>query len=404
MVYAAVLGYGTVGSGVVEVLEKNSARIAEKVGEDIKVKYVLDLRDFPGDPIQDRVIHDFEVILNDPEVKIICETMGGNEPAYTFSQKALLAGKSVCTSNKELVANHGPELLRLARENKCNYMFEASVGGGIPIIRPLNSSLTAEELDTITGILNGTTNYILTRMAREGADFEEVLKEAQAKVYAEKDPTADVEGYDACRKIAILSSLMAGKTVDYREIYTEGISKITAEDFAYAAAMNRSIKLLAMSKVVEDGCFAMVAPFMIPSENQLYGVNDVFNAVFVHGNMVDNTMYYGRGAGKLPTASAVVSDVIDCARHIGKTVICRWSEEKQPLLDISVTKRRFFVRTSAGAENERKAVEVFGGVSVIEAPQIKGEFAFVTDEMSEKEFAEKLAKLDGVITRIRLED
>lgn len=404
MVYAAVLGYGTVGSGVVEVLEKNSARIAEKVGEDIKVKYVLDLRDFPGDPIQDRVVHDFEVILNDPEVKIICETMGGNEPAYTFSKKALLAGKSVCTSNKELVANHGPELLRLARENKCNYMFEASVGGGIPIIRPLNSSLTAEELDTITGILNGTTNYILTRMAREGADFEEVLKEAQAKGYAEKDPTADVEGYDACRKIAILSSLMTGKTVDYREIYTEGISKITAEDFAYAAAMNRSIKLLAMSKVVEDGCFAMVAPFMIPSENPLYGVNDVFNAVFVHGNMVDNTMYYGRGAGKLPTASAVVSDVIDCARHIGKTVICRWSEEKQPLLDISVTKRRFFVRTSAGAENERKAVEVFGGVSVIEAPQIKSEFAFVTDEMSEKEFAEKLAKLDGVITRIRLED
>ena len=404
MVYAAVLGYGTVGSGVVEVLEKNSARIAEKVGEDIKVKYVLDLRDFPGDPIQDRVVHDFEVILNDPEVKIICETMGGNEPAYTFSKKALLAGKSVCTSNKELVANHGPELLRLARENKCNYMFEASVGGGIPIIRPLNSSLTAEELDTITGILNGTTNYILTRMAREGADFEDVLKEAQAKGYAEKDPTADVEGYDACRKIAILSSLMTGKTVDYREIYTEGISKITAEDFAYAAAMNRSIKLLAMSKVVEDGCFAMVAPFMIPSENPLYGVNDVFNAVFVHGNMVDNTMYYGRGAGKLPTASAVVSDVIDCARHIGKTVICRWSEEKQPLLDISVTKRRFFVRTSAGAENERKAVEVFGGVSVIEAPQIKSEFAFVTDEMSEKEFAEKLAKLDGVITRIRLED
>ncbi|MCI6629453.1 MAG: homoserine dehydrogenase [Lachnospiraceae bacterium] len=404
MVYAAVLGYGTVGSGVVEVLEKNSARIAEKVGEDIKVKYVLDLRDFLGDPIQDRVVHDFEVILNDPEVKIICETMGGNEPAYTFSKKALLAGKSVCTSNKELVANHGPELLRLARENKCNYMFEASVGGGIPIIRPLNSSLTAEELDTITGILNGTTNYILTRMAREGADFEDVLKEAQAKGYAEKDPTADVEGYDACRKIAILSSLMTGKTVDYREIYTEGISKITAEDFAYAAAMNRSIKLLAMSKVVEDGCFAMVAPFMIPSENPLYGVNDVFNAVFVHGNMVDNTMYYGRGAGKLPTASAVVSDVIDCARHIGKTVICRWSEEKQPLLDISVTKRRFFVRMSAGAENESKAIEVFGGVSVIEVPQIKGEFAFVTDEMSEKEFAEKLAKLDGVITRIRLED
>lgn len=404
MVYAAVLGYGTVGSGVVEVLEKNSGRIAEKVGEEIKVKYVLDLRDFPGDPIQDRVVHDFEVILNDPEVKIICETMGGNEPAYTFSKKALLAGKSVCTSNKELVANHGPELLRLARENKCNYMFEASVGGGIPIIRPLNSSLTAEELDTITGILNGTTNYILTRMAREGADFADVLKEAQAKGYAEKDPTADVEGYDACRKIAILSSLMTGRTVDYQEIYTEGISKITAEDFAYAAAMNRSIKLLAMSKVVEDGCFAMVAPFMIPSENPLYGVNDVFNAVFVHGNMVDNTMYYGRGAGKLPTASAVVSDVIDCARHIGKTVICRWSEEKQPLLDISVTKRKFFVRMSAGAGNESKVSEVFGGVSEVKAPQIKGEFAFVTDAMSEKEFADKLAKLDGVITRIRLED
>lgn len=403
MVYAAILGYGTVGSGVAAVLEENREMIAGKAGEEISVKYILDLREFPGDVNENKVVHDFDIILNDPEISVICETMGGIEPAYTFSKKALLLGKSVCTSNKELVANHGPELLRLAKENHCNYLFEASVGGGIPIIRPLNYSLTAEKIDGITGILNGTTNYILTKMEREGADFESVLKEAQEKGYAEKNPEADVEGYDACRKIAILSSLMLEKTVDYRDIYTEGITKITSQDFAYAKAMGKTIKLLAMSKLTKKGCFAIVAPFMIPAEHPLHGVNDVYNAVFVHGNMLGDSMYYGRGAGKLPTASAVVSDVVDCARHQGKTIMCLWDEKKVALLPIGDVERAFFVRVSEGKDREAKVKEVFGDVELIRVPEASGEFAFITGVMSENEFAEKLKQTEGVLTSIRLE-
>lgn len=403
MVYAAILGYGTVGSGVAAVLEENREMIAGKAGEEISVKYILDLREFPGDVNENKVVHDFDIILNDPEISVICETMGGIEPAYTFSKKALLLGKSVCTSNKELVANHGPELLRLAKENHCNYLFEASVGGGIPIIRPLNYSLTAEKIDGITGILNGTTNYILTKMEREGADFESVLKEAQEKGYAEKNPEADVEGYDACRKIAILSSLMLEKTVDYRDIYTEGITKITSQDFAYAKAMGKTIKLLAMSKLTKKGCFAIVAPFMIPAEHPLHGVNDVYNAVFVHGNMLGDSMYYGRGAGKLPTASAVVSDVVDCARHQGKTIMCLWDEKKVALLSIGDVERAFFVRVSEGKDREAKVKEVFGDVELIRVPEAPGEFAFITGVMSEREFAEKLKQTEGVLTSIRLE-
>lgn len=403
MVYAAILGYGTVGSGVAAVLEENREMIAGKAGEEISVKYILDLREFPGDVNENKVVHDFDIILNDPEISVICETMGGIEPAYTFSKKALLLGKSVCTSNKELVANHGPELLRLAKENHCNYLFEASVGGGIPIIRPLNYSLTAEKIDGITGILNGTTNYILTKMEREGADFESVLKEAQEKGYAEKNPEADVEGYDACRKIAILSSLMLEKTVDYHDIYTEGITKITSQDFAYAKAMGKTIKLLAMSKLTKKGCFAIVAPFMIPAEHPLHGVNDVYNAVFVHGNMLGDSMYYGRGAGKLPTASAVVSDVVDCARHQGKTIMCLWDEKKVALLPIGDVERAFFVRVSEGKDREAKVKEVFGDVELIRVPEAPGEFAFITGVMSEREFAEKLKQTEGVLTSIRLE-
>lgn len=399
MIQVAVLGYGTVGSGVVEVIEKNKAEINKKSGEELNVKYILDLRDFPGDPYEDKVVHDVNMILDDPEVKIICETMGGLKPAYDFTKKALSLGKSVCTSNKELVAAHGPELIRVAHENKCNYLFEASVGGGIPIIRPLNYSLTAEKIDVITGILNGTTNYILTKMDREGADFETVLKEAQEKGYAERNPEADVEGYDACRKIAILSSLMCCKNVKYEEIYTEGITKITATDFVYARAMGRTIKLLAQSKEVDGKLFAMVAPFMISRDNPLYMVNDVFNAVCVHGNMLGDSMYYGKGAGKLPTASAVVSDVVDCARHIGKVIMCFWDDEDVKVSDVSEARRAFFVRVDVAKEKE--AIDTFKSVRVIEA-DVEGEFAFVTDVMSEKEFNEK-ADAVGIISRIRME-
>lgn len=405
MINVAVLGYGTVGSGVVEVLHKNKEIVNKKAGDELNLKYVLDLRDFPGDPVQEILVHDYETILNDDSVKVICETMGGINPAYEFSKKALLKGKSVCTSNKELVANHGPELLRLAKENNCNYLFEASVGGGIPIIRPLNYCLTPERVEGITGILNGTTNFILTKMAREGAEFEDVLKEAQERGYAEKNPEADVEGYDACRKIAILSSLMYGKTVDYKDIYTEGITKITAADFAYAKATGRSIKLLAMSKDLDGKYFAMVAPFMISEEYPLYNVNDVFNGVFVHGNMLDDTMYYGRGAGKLPTASAVVSDVIDCARHIGKTVMCFWDEEKLELTSIDNAKRRFFVRVEGSETKDLASIEkVFGKVEVINVPEYGNEFGIITEVMSEKEYKEKAEQVEGIITRIRIEE
>lgn len=400
MIQVAVLGYGTVGSGVVEVIEKNKKEINKKSGEELNVKYILDLRKFPGDPYENKVVHDVEMILRDPEIKIICETMGGLNPAYDFTKRALLSGKSVCTSNKELVAAHGPELIRIAHANKCNYLFEASVGGGIPIIRPLNYSLTAEKIDAITGILNGTTNYILSKMEREGADFESVLKEAQEKGYAERNPEADVEGYDACRKIAILSSLMTGKNVDYEDIYTEGITKITATDFIYARAMNKTIKLLAQSKEAEGKLYAMVSPFMIKKDHPLAMVNDVFNAVFVHGNMLGDSMYYGKGAGKLPTASAVVSDVVDCARHIGKVIMCFWEEEKVTLTGLEQASRRFFVRVDSS--KERQAIEVFKQMAVIEA-DVADEFAFVTEKMTEKEFKEKAEKV-GIISRIRIED
>ena len=397
MIQVAVMGYGTVGSGVVEVIEKNKEEINKKSNEALNIKYILDLRDFPGDPYEDKIVHDVEVILNDPEVQIICETMGGLKPAYEFTKRALMSGKSVCTSNKELVATHGPELIQIAHEHTCNYLFEASVGGGIPIIRPLNYSLTAEKIDAISGILNGTTNYILTKMEREGAAFEEVLKEAQEKGYAERNPEADIEGYDACRKIAILSSLMCGKNVRYQDIYTEGITKITADDFKYAKVMDCTIKLLGLAKEENGGFYAMVSPFLISKSHPLSMVNDVFNAVCVHGNMLGDSMYYGRGAGKLPTASAVVSDVVDCARHIGKIITCFWDAEDVKLTNVDEVERAFFVRVEKAKEQEAK--ETFGDVKEITAG-VDGEFAFVTGRMSEKEFNEKAEKV-GVISRIR---
>lgn len=399
MIHVAVLGYGTVGSGVVEVIETNKEAINKRAGTELNIKYILDLRDFPGDPYENKVVHDYNIILDDPEVTVICETMGGINPAYEFSKKALLAGKSVCTSNKELVANHGPELIGIARENHCNYLFEASVGGGIPIIRPLNYSLTAEKIDSITGILNGTTNYILTKMDKEDADFADVLKEAQEKGYAEKNPEADVEGYDACRKIAILSSLMCGKNVKFEEIYTEGITKISSADFKYAKQMNKSVKLLAMSRDTENGFFAMVAPFMISRDHPLYSVSDVFNAVYVHGNMLGDSMYYGRGAGKLPTASAVVSDVVDCARHQGKTVMCFWENEDVKVTGIEEDKGKFFVRVESGQKD--KAMETFGALAEINVG-IGEEFAFMTQVMTERDFNDKIEKIGGCINRIRI--
>lgn len=400
MIKIAVLGYGTVGSGVVEVIEKNKDMVNKKAGEELSIKYILDLRDFPGDPYEDKVVHDYQTIVNDPEIQIICETMGGTGAAYEFTKQALQVGKSVCTSNKELVAAHGPELLTMAKEHKCNYLFEASVGGGIPIIRPLNYSLTAEKIESITGILNGTTNYILSKMEKEGADFDAVLKRAQEKGYAERNPEADVEGYDACRKIAILSSLMLGENVDYRKVYTEGITKITATDFAYAKEMDMSIKLLAMSKEVGDETLAMVAPFMISADHPLHMVNGVFNAVFVHGNMLGDSMYYGKGAGKLPTASAVVSDVIDCARHIGKVIMCFWDATDAKLMNVEEAENKFFFRVKSG--NGEKVKAVFGEVKSVKLSGMDEEEAFVTSLMKEKDFTEKYEKIADICVGNRI--
>lgn len=404
MIKIAVLGYGTVGSGVVEVIERNRETVNKKAGEDLEVKYILDLRDFPGDPYEDRLVHDFGRILEDDEVSIVCETMGGVGAAYEFTRQALCAGKSVCTSNKELVAAHGPELLELAREHDCNYLFEASVGGGIPIIRPLNYCLTAERIESITGILNGTTNYILSKMEYEGADYENVLKAAQEKGYAERNPEADVEGYDACRKIAILSSLMTGKNVDYRKIYTEGITGVEPRDFEYARQMGMSIKLLAVSRETKDGTLAMVSPFLIDAEHPLHMVNGVFNAVLVHGNMLGDSMYYGRGAGKLPTASAVVSDVIDCVRHMGKVIMCFWDACDADLISIDRVEHRFFFRVKEGSENTVKAL--FGdGLEEIRLPGAVRECGYITPVMTEKEFADCYGRLgdSAVGCRLRLE-
>jgi homoserine dehydrogenase len=398
MVKVAVMGYGTIGSGVVEILEKNAARIRQTSGEELVVKYVLDLREFEGDPIQSRIVHDYKIIAADPEVRVVVETMGGVEPAYTFVKAMLEAGKHVTTSNKALVADKGAELIALAEEKNVNFLFEASVGGGIPIIRPLMSSITGDEIVEISGIVNGTTNYMLTKMTEEGGAFEDVLKEAQAKGYAEKDPTADVEGYDACRKIAILTSLICGQQVNYEDIHTEGITHITPTDIMYAKEMGRAIKLLAMSKQTEDGYMAMVAPFLLPKEHPLYSVNDVFNAIFVKGNMLGDSMFYGSGAGKLPTASAVVGDIVDMVKHMHTHIRLNWDPTPMQLADYRKNETRFFVRTKASKEEISKT---FGSVEFIDLPKLSDEIGFVTEVMSEEIYEEKAAKLSSLLQMIR---
>ena len=398
MIKIAVMGYGTIGSGVVEVLDINKNNIAKRAGKEIEVKYILDLRDFPGDPIQDKIVHDYKTIVEDPEVRIVVETMGGVEPAYTFVKAMLEAGKHVTTSNKALVAAKGAELIALAKEKNVNFMFEASVGGGIPIIRPLNSCLTADEIEEITGIVNGTTNYMLSKMTDEGVEFEAALKDAQAKGYAEKDPTADVEGYDSCRKIAILTSLVCGQQVDFEDIHTEGITKISATDIRYAKAMGRSIKLLATSKKTKDGYAAMVAPYLLSTTNPLFSVSDVYNAIFVHGNVLGDAMFYGSGAGKLPTASAVVADIVEMAKHLEINIAVEWSSKKMQLSDYKELENQFFVRTSSAKEDIEKA---FQNVSYVELSDATGEVGFVTETMKEADYEKAAAALD-VIQMIRV--
>lgn len=401
----ALLGYGTVGSGVVEVIQSNKESITRRAGTPIELKYILDLREFPKDPINEIIVHDFNTILEDDEVEIVAEAMGGINPAYSFAKSILERGKSYVTSNKELVALHGAELLEIARKNNVNFLFEASVGGGIPIIRPLNQSITADEIYEITGILNGTTNFILTKMKDEGRTFEEVLEEAQELGYAEKNPAADVEGYDACRKIAILASLAFGEHVNFEDIPTEGITKITKEDMFYAEKMNCVIKLLGTCKKQDDNIFARVAPMFISKSHPLAMVNDVFNAIFVKGNMVGDVMFYGKGAGKLPTASAVVADIVDAAKHKGTNIMTIWNREKIDLKAKEDVRTSYFVRIKKEDEQVAEKVKaVFGEVEVVEG--LADEYAFRTKVMKERQFTEKINDLGEIqiTSKIRIQE
>lgn len=396
MIKTAVMGYGTIGSGVAEILEGNRDVIAGQAGQEIELKYVLDLREFPESPIADKVIHDFKMIEEDPEIQIVVETMGGLNPAYPFVKACLMAGKHVVTSNKALVAAHGTELLAIARKKKVNFFFEASVGGGIPIIRPLYRCLMGERIEEITGILNGTTNYILTKMDKEGDTFENALREAQNLGYAERNPEADVEGHDTCRKIAILTAMAAGKEVDYQDIYTEGITKITDIDFKYAEKMGVSIKLFGTSRIRDGKVNAYVAPVMINSSHPLYGVSDVFNGIMVRGNMLGVSMFYGSGAGKLPTASAVIADIIEAAQNLKKNVPMGWGDEKQAIEPMEKARFRYFVRFAGSYRNKEQEIKrIFGQTEVIELYGMD-EFAVLTSEMEEGAFRQAAAAYDAL--------
>lgn len=398
----AIMGFGTIGSGVFDVVNTNREVIKRNLGEELQVKYVLDIREFPGQPVEKVLVHDVDTIVNDPDVDIVVETMGGLEPAFTFVKKALEAGKSVATSNKELVAKKGVELLALAKEKNSNFFFGASVGGGIPIIRPLLRSLSADEIDQVTGILNGTTNYILTKMDQEETSFEDALKEAQDNGFAERKPEADVEGFDACRKIAILSSIVLEKFVNFEDIQTEGITKITTADFQYARKLGWAIKLLGSSWKENGRVYAMVAPALVKPENPLFAVNDVFNAILVHGNMVDNVMFYGRGAGSHATASAVMADVVEAAKNLHQNIYAGWTAEKQELSGISTSRKQFLIRVKGDASRKSELVEKFGSGQLIDAG-VAGEIGYLTPVISEKEFDEAAAGIEGILHRIRVQ-
>ena len=399
VIQIALLGAGTVGSGVVKVLEMNRRQITERVGALIQLKTVLvrTLGKARPELASYQVTDKIEDILNDEEIDVVVELMGGIHPAREYMLRAMEAGKSVVTANKDVVAQFGKDMFDMAERQDVDFLFEASVGGGIPIITPLKQCLTANKVTEIMGIVNGTTNYMLTKMTECGSDYNTVLKEAQEKGYAEKDPTADIEGHDPCRKIAILTSLVCGRQVDFEDIHCEGITKITADDFKYAKVLNRSIKLLASSRKVGNSYSCMVAPFMLSAEHPLCGVNGVFNGIFVHGNVLGDAMFYGSGAGKLPTASAVVADIVDMTKHKNTNIYIDWSPEKLTLVDYKDSVNSFFVRTSSGKETIENA---FGSVEYADAG-IAGEIGFTTKDMTEAEFEKAAAQIE-VRNRIRL--
>ena len=389
MAKIAVLGHGVVGSGVCEVIHENQESIIRRAGQPIEVKRILDLRDFDGLPYRDKFTKNFDDILNDDEISIVVEVMGGVSPAFEFSVASLKKGKSVVTSNKELVAAKGAQLLKIARENNCNYFFEASVGGGIQIIRPMHMCLAANEIDEIAGILNGTTNFILTKMIKEGTSFDEALKTAQDLGYAERNPAADVEGYDACRKICILASLAFGRHVYPEYVHTEGITKITLEDVAYAESWGGVIKLIGEAKRIPESerIECLVAPAFVNGESQLANIDDVFNGVLVRGNATGDVVFYGKGAGKLPTASAVVADVIHEAKVSGTSTSLTWKDSSENfVLPYDEVESAFYVRATGFRDSsfakERISVLFHGASFLSRAGQPESEAAFVTESMS----------------------
>lgn len=396
----AIIGYGVVGSGVAEVIRKNGKSIADRAGEPIRVKKILDIRDLPDGPDKDLLTKDPDEVFNDPDIKIVVETIGGARIAHEYTKRALGVGKHVVTSNKELVATCGPELLKLASDNGVSYLFEASVGGGIPIIRPLSQCLAANIINGITGILNGTTNYILTQMRKEGRDFGDALKSAQQNGYAEADPTADIEGYDACRKIAILSSIAYNEFVDYKNIHTEGISKISLADMQYAEAMDSVIKLIAVGKRQGERIFTRVSPALVGRDNPLSNVEDVFNGIVVSGDAIGDAMFYGRGAGKLPTASAVVADIIDIVRH-NESVRNVWErKDYDNTVPFGESETRCFVRVAVRNRDEaaKYIKKVFGGVEFVKSgkKEHESELAFTTEKETENALSARIEALNGV--------
>lgn len=400
MVKVAVLGHGTVGSGVVELLLKNKKSIESRAGQEIEVKYILDLRDFPDSPYQDKFIKDFNIILQDPEISIVAEVMGGLSPAFDYVRSLLESGKSVVTSNKELVAAKGAQLLKTAKEHNVNFFFEASVGGGIPIIRPMHQCLAANEISEVAGILNGTTNFILTKMIEEQMPFDQALQLAQQLGYAERDPSADVEGHDACRKICILASLAFGKHVYPHTVHTEGISRLSLDDVAYADSFDGVIKLIGRAKRLPGGkIVAAVYPAIFSKHSQLANINDVFNGILIRGDATGDVVFYGRGAGKLPTASAVVADIIDITKANCTSKSLSWEDSSgDNVEDYKLSPSRFYLKLQGDPADARKQIaRCFGDAEYLARPgQPADELAFVTEEMTEHELDRRLEELQGV--------
>ena len=396
MIYTAIMGHGVVGSGVAEIMLGHNNLINQKIKNEIDVKYILDLRDFNNLPYSDKFIKDFEIIANDNDIKIVVEVMGGVNPAYDFVKRLLLSGKSVVTSNKELVAAKGAELLAIAKENNVNFLFEASVGGGIPILRPIAQCLAANEITEVKGILNGTTNYILNKMIVDNMDFDSALALAQEMGFAEKDPTADICGHDACRKICILASLAFGKHVYPEQVSTDGITNITLSDVEYADSFDCAIKLIGCAKKSNNGKItASVKPMLVSRSHILSDVDGVFNAIMVTGDAVGDVMFYGKGAGKMPTASAVVADVIDCAKHLSARKYIEWDDGSSDYVETPDEKVRLYVYIQSDDYDMLCAQfsSVFTDITWHVKNDYKKEIAFITDEEYESTLMKKISSI-----------